>query len=82
MPSRGWKGTQLVDPKHPDRNSFESLVKDHRIAFGPDESKVPQQKRMLNEVATNVSKSVIVDYRQGDTCVIARRRGKVETSIR
>lgn len=66
MPSRGWKGTQLIDPKHPDRNSFESLVKDHRIAFGPDESKVPQQKRMLNEVATNVSKSVIVDYADGE----------------
>lgn len=66
MPSRGWKGTQSIDSKHPDRKSFESLVQDHRIAFGPDESKVPQQKRMLNEVATNVSKSVIVDYADGE----------------
>jgi adenine-specific DNA-methyltransferase len=66
MPSRGWKGTQFIDPQHPERNSFESLVKDHRIAFGPDESKVPQQKRMLHEVETNVSKSVFYDYSDGE----------------
>ena len=66
MPSRGWKGTQFIDPKHPDRNSFESLLQDHRIAFGDDEKKVPQQKRMLNEVSTNVAKSVIVDYADGE----------------
>ena len=27
MPSRGWKGTALIDPKYPDRNSFQSLAK-------------------------------------------------------
>lgn len=66
MPSRGWKGTQFIDPHHPERNSWESLVNDHRIAFGPDESKVPQQKRFLHEVETNVAKSVIVDYSDGE----------------
>jgi len=66
MPARGWKGTQFIDPKHPDRNSLESLAKDHRIAFGPDETKVPQQKRMLHEVETNVSKSVFTDYSDGE----------------
>jgi len=66
MPSRGWKGTQFVDPKHPERNSFESLMKDNRIVFGDDETKVPQQKRMLHEVQTNVSKSVFVDYSDGE----------------
>jgi adenine-specific DNA-methyltransferase len=66
MPSRGWKGTKSVDPDYPDRNSWESLVADHRIAFGPDESKVPQQKRFLDEVETNVCKSVFADYADGE----------------
>jgi adenine-specific DNA-methyltransferase len=66
MPSRGWKGTQYVDPKHPKRKSWESLITDHRIAFGQTESKVPQQKRFLHEVSTNVSKSVFADYSDGE----------------
>lgn len=66
MPSRGWKGTFAIDPDHPERNSWESLTADHRIAFGEDESKVPQQKRFLHEVETNVAKSVIVDYSDGE----------------
>jgi adenine-specific DNA-methyltransferase len=64
--SRGWKGTRYIDPDHPDRNSLESLVNDHRIVFGPDESKVPQQKRFLHEVESNVCKSVFVDYSDGE----------------
>jgi len=76
-PSRGWKGTQYIDPRHPERNSFESLARDHRIAFGDDETKVPQQKRMLHEVETNVSKSVIVDYSDGEkeTFALFRKTG-------
>lgn len=66
MPSRGWKGTRKVDPEYPDRNSLDSLAADHRIAFGPDESKVPQQKRFLDEVETNVCKSVFADYSDGE----------------
>lgn len=66
LSSRGWKGTQFVDPEHPERNSFESLLMDHRIAFGPDEKKVPRQKRMLHEVETNVSKSFFHDYSDGE----------------
>lgn len=71
MPSRGWKGTQFVDPKHPDRNSLESLMADHRIAFGPDENKVPRHKRFLHEVPTNVSKSVFADYGDGEKEMMA-----------
>lgn len=63
---RGWKGTQFIDPQHPERNSFESLMMDHRIVFGEDENKVPRQKRMLHEVESNVSKSVFVDYADGE----------------
>ena len=39
---------------------------DHRIAFGEDENKVPQQKRFLHEVETNVAKSIFVDYSDGE----------------
>jgi adenine-specific DNA-methyltransferase len=66
MPSRGWKGTFAIDPAHPDRNSWESLTADNRIAFGLDERKVPQQKRFLHEVETNVAKSVVVDFSDGE----------------
>ncbi|MFG0242256.1 MAG: DNA methyltransferase [Phycisphaerales bacterium JB054] len=66
MPSRGWKGTQFRDPKYPDRNSWESLVEEDRIAFGPDETKVPQQKRFLRDVQTNVCKTVFNDYSDGE----------------
>lgn len=66
MPSRGWKGTYKIDPAHPDRNSWESLTADNRIAFGPDERKVPQQKRFLHEVETNVAKSVVTDFSDGE----------------
>jgi adenine-specific DNA-methyltransferase len=66
MPSRGWKGTKLVDPAHPNRNSWDSLVANDLIAFGADESKVPQHKRMLRNVETNVAKSVFADYSDGE----------------
>lgn len=71
LSSRGWKGTQFIDPEHPDRKSFESLMNDHRIAFGPDENKVPREKRFLHEVDTNVCKSVFVDYADGEKEVTA-----------
>ncbi len=64
--SRGWKGTRFVDPEHPERTSCESLLADNRVAFGRDENKVPQQKRFLHEVETNVCKSVFVDYSDGE----------------
>jgi len=41
-------------------------MNDHRIAFGPDENKVPRQKRFLHEVETNVCKSVFTDYSDGE----------------
>ncbi len=66
LSSRGWKGTQFIDPEYPNRNSMESLSNDHRIAFGEDETKVPQQKRFLHEVETNVCKSVFNDYSDGE----------------
>jgi adenine-specific DNA-methyltransferase len=63
-PKRGWSW-----PLHPhgtQRFSFSELAADHRIAWGSDETKIPQTKRFLNEVETNVSKSVVNDYTDGE----------------
>jgi adenine-specific DNA-methyltransferase len=77
MPSRGWKGTLKIDPTHPKRNSWESQMADHRIWFGKDENNVPRQKKFLHEVDTNVAKSVIVDYSDGEkeTSALFGRKG-------
>lgn len=66
VPKGGWKYTYLDNPEHPDRKSFDALNRDHRIEWGETEQKVPQLKRMLHEVETNVAKSVLVDYSDGE----------------
>jgi len=38
----------------------------HRIVYDPDEKKIPQSKKFLHEVETNVSKSVVMDYTDGE----------------
>jgi adenine-specific DNA-methyltransferase len=65
-PKSGWKFAYADDEDSPDKRSFVSLDRDHRIAWGPDEKKVPRLKRMLHEVATNVGKSVFQDYSDGE----------------
>jgi adenine-specific DNA-methyltransferase len=65
-PKSGWKFAYNDDASSPDRRSFVSLDRDGRIAWGPDESKVPRIKRMLHEVETNVGKSVFQDYSDGE----------------
>ncbi|MCC7314056.1 MAG: site-specific DNA-methyltransferase [Planctomycetes bacterium] len=65
-PKSGWKFAYADDEDSPGRRSFVSLDRDHRIAWGPDETKVPQLKRFLHEVETNVGKSVFVDYSDGE----------------
>ena len=65
-PKSGWKFAYDDDEDSPDRRSFLSLDRDHRIAWGEDENKIPQMKRMLHEVETNVGKSVFVDYSDGE----------------
>lgn len=63
VPKRGW-----VWPLKPldGRMSFEQLDADQRIAYGADETKIPQLKRFLHEGETNVAKSVIHDYTDGE----------------
>lgn len=65
-PKSGWKFAYDDDEDSPDRRSFVSLDRDGRIAWGPDEKKVPRLKRMLHEVETNIGKSVFADYSDGE----------------
>ena len=64
LPSRGWG----MPYKWPDssRDSFERFASQDRIVWGKDEKKVPRFKRFLHEVETNVAKSVIHDYTDGE----------------
>ena len=65
-PKSGWKFPYGEDEAAPDRRNFVSLDRDARIAWGSTEEKIPQIKRMLHEVETNVAKSVFVDYSDGE----------------
>ena len=62
-PKRGW-----VWPQEPldGRVSFTELASDQRIVFGDNERKIPQVKRFLHESETNVCKSVVHDYTDGE----------------
>lgn len=63
-PKRGWAWP--MNPLDKQNSCFSALANDNRIAWGSDENKIPQRKSFLNEVSTNVSKSVINDYTDGE----------------
>ncbi len=63
-PKRGWSWPFY--PLGKQKSCFSELVVDHRIAWGDDENKIPQRKSFLHEVETNVSKSVVNDYTDGE----------------
>ena len=65
-PKTGWRWRQRPNPEKPDTLSFETLEKQHLIAFGEDENKIPQIKRFLHNVETDVVKSVITDFTDGE----------------
>ena len=65
-PKSGWKFAYADDAESPEKRSFVALDRDHRIVWGPDETKMPQLKRILHEVETNVGKSVFQDYSDGE----------------
>jgi len=62
-PKRGWSFPQKSIG---DRPSFEKHHKDNRIVFRDDPNMPPQIKYFLHEVGTNVSKSVIRQYANGE----------------
>ena len=68
-PKRGW----LWPYKWPDtsRESFESMDAEGKIVWGEDETKVPQAKRFLHEVETNVAKSFFHDYTDGEKQLVS-----------
>ena len=63
-PKTGWRWSKKLYGRQ--TNSFDILDQKYRIVYGKDESKVPQQKSFLHEVATNVAKSVVNDYADGE----------------
>ena len=68
-PKRGWGWPQHPDSTQPNRSSFWSQHEDSRIVWGDlnsKKSKIPQLKTFLHEVSTQVSKSVVLDYTDGE----------------
>lgn len=64
-PKSGWKFPYEARDEAEGR-SFRDLDADGRIVWGEDEKKVPRIKRFLHETESNVAKSVIVDYSDGE----------------
>ena len=64
-PKRGWlwRQNKLADK---DGLSFEFMEKEKLIYFGDSHEKVPQSKKFLHKVSTDVAKSVIVDNTDGE----------------
>ena len=65
-PKSGWKFRFGGDDSPKGKRTFQRLDADGRIVWGEDENKVPQIKRMLHEVETNIGKSVFQDYSDGE----------------
>src|SRR5690606_9994979 len=64
-PKRGWIWRQKRNGEAKG-TSFEELADNHEIHFGSDENKVPQTKRFLDKVSSDVSKSVMSDFTDGE----------------
>lgn len=64
IPKRGWACPYTWNDST--RESFESLMRSERIVWGEDETKIPQYKRFIHEVDTNVAKSFFHDYTDGE----------------
>ena len=65
-PARGWLWRETPNTERPNTLSFERLAKQHLIHFGEDENKIPQFKRFLENVDSDVVKSVITDFTDGE----------------
>ncbi len=66
-PQGGWKFPYQPDPENARRRSFVELQKDHRIAWGDNETKLPQTKGFLHEVGRNIGTSVFYEYNDGES---------------
>jgi adenine-specific DNA-methyltransferase len=63
-PKRGWAWP--LNQFGRQATSFSELVNDNRIVWGEDETKIPQKKSFVHETETNVSKSVVEDFTDGE----------------
>jgi adenine-specific DNA-methyltransferase len=63
IPKRGWAW-----PFFPldGRKSFSALMADRRISVGENEQKIPQLKSYLHELESNVAKSAVTDFSDGE----------------
>jgi adenine-specific DNA-methyltransferase len=68
-PKTGWRWPYSWSDGR--RDSFEALDRAGRIVWGEDETKIPQFKRFLHDVETNVAKSFFHDYTDGEKQVAA-----------
>ncbi|GAB6057570.1 site-specific DNA-methyltransferase [Desulfonatronum parangueonense] len=75
-PKRGWAWP--LNRMDGQTYCFVELDADKRIVWGRNEKKIPQIKRYLHEVETNVGKSVILDYSDGEKDLTATT-GKTRT---
>ena len=66
-PKRGWGFPKSSIKGSVERTSFEDLVELNRIYWGENEKKTPRLKKFIHEVDTQVAKSVVVDYTNGET---------------
>jgi adenine-specific DNA-methyltransferase len=74
-PKTGWRWP--FAPIEGRATSFTELVDDDRIVWGDNEEKIPQAKKFLHEVDTQVSKSVVMDFTDGEkqlTDLVGRSR--------
>lgn len=65
-PKTGWRWRQTPNLEKPDTLSFEKLVEQNFIAFGEDELTTPRNKKFLHTVDTDVVKSTMPDYTDGE----------------
>ncbi len=63
-PKTGWRWPLNRQPGQ--STCFSDLCEDKRIVFGENEDKVPQFKRFIHETETNVAKSIVFDYTDGE----------------
>ena len=69
IPKSGWRWPRSWADAS--RDSFEALDSAGRIVWGEDETKVPQYKRFVHDVETNVAKSFFQDYTDGEKQIAA-----------
>jgi adenine-specific DNA-methyltransferase len=64
-PKRGWAWP--LNPYGPRQSrSFNEIAADNRIVWGDDETKIPQTKTFIHETESNVAKSVVQDFTDGE----------------